>query len=248
MIIPTPLSIVERQMFSSRRSKLAPVLAPAGSREIRALLKQAFAGWFSMEDEMGASAVLAQYSAVLRGLPLFAIHQALQKFVMGQVTAADVHSEKDPRKGYRPAQDHLRIVAEKIARPHWDEAKACDLLLNAVVVLEEAPRTEQAKAHAMEVAEAVRRQTEATVAAQDLRDAEAKARNAERVASANAALILAEYRRHGISPVYADAAKTVPVSLPMLLRNGYRIETFGSEKVLVKPGQPAQRPETPSDE
>lgn len=46
---------------------------------------------------------------------------------------------------------------------------------------------------------------------------------------------IAEYHAHGLEPVYADAARTIVVSLPMMLKLGARIEDVHGVPTLIRP-------------
>lgn len=52
---------------------------------------------------------------------------------------------------------------------------------------------------------------------------------------ANRRYLLREYQVHGLEPVYADKAKTIMLSLSMLLAMGWKIEEIEGVKVLTKP-------------
>ena len=46
--------------------------------------------------------------------------------------------------------------------------------------------------------------------------------------------MIAEYRERGFDPVYADEDHTIVVSLPMMLANGWRVETVDGRPALTR--------------
>jgi hypothetical protein len=59
---------------------------------------------------------------------------------------------------------------------------------------------------------------------------------AAEIAGESSALLLAQaYADLGLEIVYADEAKTIPISLPMLLGMGWRIEIVDERPTLIRP-------------
>lgn len=236
MIVPVGLSAIEREMVIKRLRVLAAGLGPAENRLIKSAVLELFSGMAATEsDDLGAAATAAQFVSVLRGLPYFAIKRACDRFARGEVTAEDVGEKTAPSKAYRPSTAQLRIVAEAIARPHWDEASVGSLLLEAVV---ERPikKSEDSKERAEQFRQTFQQQVaQAELADRDRTEwarliAEAEQFNRDRDAR------IAEYRNNGLEPVFSDASKILVTSLSMMLRNGWRVEDgLNGKSILVRP-------------
>lgn len=84
-----------------------------------------------------------------------------------------------------------------------------------------------------------RKKMVADAEAQMERDAEkareAKARVDATTLRANESFLLAEYERAGVAPPFTNGRGVPTVSLSLLLSQGWRVESFGDERILVRP-------------
>ena len=238
MLMLRALTTPEREAISNRMHQLAGPLAPAADGKIKAAINQMFLGLggSATGDDMEAAAMLAQYVATMRGLPLFAIKQACGRFARGEVTADEVGEERII-KGIRPSTAYLRIVAEKIARRYWDEASVGSLVLNGVVALPPPVKTEASREHVAKVI----KETAAKLAEQDLeerkRDVADGIRREDEATRRHRETILADYEARGLEPVYWDpATKKMLVAVSTLLTMGWTIEDGPNDRpVLMRP-------------
>lgn len=239
MVIEEPLSSAERQIVDQRLRELAGPLAPAKPREIAAVISQTFTGLGGekIESDEELAAIMTQYVKAMAGLPLFAVARACGRFARGEVTAAEL-GEKELRKGMRPPTSFLRIVAEKIVRPHWDEASVGSMVLNAKIAPppaseeEMARRAEKAKAAIAEITKKAAERALEDAAKNAVERSAAETRRIERDRKAR----IAEYEAKGLDPVFADEDHRVVVSLPMMLNMGWRIETVDGRPGLTRNG------------
>lgn len=236
MLIPEPLTALERQTVESRLRALAGPLAPAKRGEIAAAVRETFAGFLALEGDAGAAAVVAQYVVTLKGLPLFAIRRACLRFAQGYVTAEELGEKTISNRG-RPNTAQLRIVAEAVVRPHWDEASCASLLLGARVEPPEPTPEERARTAA--AIEAKHAELTARLAQSNLEEGQRELADRERARTTagrrDREAREAEYRARGLEPVYADPARTIVVSLPMMLASGATIEEVDGVPTLVRP-------------
>lgn len=242
MVIDSHLTTVERELIQKRLRTLAGPLEPAKDGKIRSAVLQMFSGLGGQKvasDEEGA-AIVAQYVVTLRGLPLFAIRQACLRFARGEVTAAEL-GEDTIIKGIRPATAYLRIVAEKVVRPYWDEASLGSMLLSALVQLPAPAKTEANREEVRKMVEDTARKLAAADEADRRKQVEEGIRREDEHRKRQRQMVLAEYDARGLDPVYWDKEKkTMPVALPTLFSMGWTIEEGpGGKPVLLKPRESA---------
>ena len=236
MLLPTLLNGAEREMINRRLGMITPHLVPADRRKIKEQVVQMMSGFGSASgDDDGAMATIAQFVKIMEGLPLFAIQRACMRWAAGDVKPDEVH-EQSLRRGFPPSTAQLRIVAENIARPHRDEAATAHALLNAKKAPDPKDKSEDAKARVRAMHTDARRSLDGyTEAERQIAREEAERAEQRRIERGNTAII-EKYRAAGLDPVYLDDAKTMPVSLEMMLLNGHYIETLSDGKaVLVGP-------------
>lgn len=236
MIIDEPISSIDREIIARRMRDLTPGLAPARRGDIAQQVTALFAGFresrFADDDE--AQATVAQYVRTLEGLPFFAIARACLRFARAEVKPEEVRA-KTLAVDRAPDCTHLRIVAEKIARPHWDELSVGSMLLSARFQPRAAPETAEQRAEKAVAIKRANEEFQCAMANKELdRIAEenrARERSADDLKNRQRDALIDDYRRRGLEPVYADEGKTVVVSLPMMLHQGWRIEEtrFGGE-------------------
>ena len=245
MLIRTKLSAVDRQVIARRLGAVAPALAPASKSQIDKILRPFFLNWGSARTASmhEAAAVVAEYISTLKGLPLFAIAQSLERWKQGRVTPEEVFVDKIDR-AFAPSATFVRIIAENVARPYWREAQDMKMLLDARV--EAPPMSEEERKAAAGRVEEMRLEAHARLAA--IEEAERRRTDEEQRAidlSAIRATRVAretEFRRAGLEPVYSDASRTCVVSLPFLLASGWTVEESPrGDRTLVAP------PRVPND-
>lgn len=76
---------------------------------------------------------------------------------------------------------------------------------------------------------------QAEMRAQAEKAQEARARVDATTRRANESFLKAEYERAGVAPPFTDGRGVPTVSLSLLRSQGWRVEAFGDEKVLVRP-------------
>lgn len=246
MLLSTPLTMPERQIIHRRLEELRPGLAPAKPSQIKQAVMEMFVAFTAGrgQDESETAIVVAKYVEVLSGLPYFAIKRAAQRFEGGHVTADDIGEKKPPSKAFPPSAPQLRMVAEAIVRPHWDEATVGDMLLRAKVDSNQ-PLSDEEKAKRKAYVERVMKEINAAAAAANMKDATEQAERermkSETTARRHEEMLLAEYRQQGLEPVFCDADKTIIQSLTGLLRRGWTIQQVDGENVLVQPGHAVRK-------
>lgn len=244
-VLRRSLTAVERQVLQKRAATLAPYIDRARLRDAEAAVLAMVIGRGTAagmgEDE--ADVFAAQCASVLvgYGLPLWAIQRACLRFAAGDVRAEDV-GEKHLSNTYVPSSAHVRILTERIARAVHVEVHKIGTTLRGVVEPPQMTELERIAAlpKIMAMRESYHREA-AAIAVEEI-TAEEVRRAAGRRAAAEAStrMILAEYRRARVEPVYLDAGKTIPVSLETLRRQGWRIEEVGpGESALVAPARSA---------
>ena len=236
MLSRRPLTVIERQMLVTRIAELSKAVEPATNKELRDAVAQMLSGFPGESDPTAARAVVAQYVTVLKGLPAFAVRRACLKFARGEVSAEDVGMRRDPR-GFAPATDLVRIVSEREARQMMDEHHVVGMLyLSAPMRPEPSP---EERARVVEKFADLLWTLKRTAESEDeRRRREDSIKNRDGLISETGAkLLIDEYRRVGLEPIFRDDGKT-PVSLDTLRRLGWRVERGADGKpVLTAPAK-----------
>lgn len=223
----------ERRRLSARRNHLVDNLQAAKVSEYQADVIQMLIGFGgATTDAKEAAGIAAQYATVLSGLPAWAVRRACQRWSMGQVTAEEIGA-KTVSFTHRPSAANVRVVAEGIVRPFVQEVARCNKTLNSTVPVPEQTPEERAKTAAR-----IRKLADETIARIDRADAkealaeqEARREADERAREAHEARLRGEYAARGLTPPGGQL-----VSLAMLLKMGWTIESDGKTNFLVRPG------------
>ncbi len=238
MIIPSALTMIEREMISKRLHAIAPHLKPATMGQIKKAVAEMLVGFGAIRAaaDAEAAAVIAKFAEAMQDLPIYAIRRACLRFSRGEVRKDEVGAKKDLDVGSPPTTAQLRMVAEAIARPDRDEATIASMLLRAKVTEERdlsdeevAKRREHAERVRKEFAEQVKAQSGETEFERDERE-----RREHRHMSRQRQDLIAEYEEQGLEPQFADDSRETVVSLAMMLRNGWLIERVDGRSVLMR--------------
>lgn len=238
MLIAAPLTADERAMIHKRMRVVAEGVTPAADRMLKNAVLELLSGMASTErEDVSAAVTVTQFVTVLRGLPYFAVKRACDRFASGMVTAEEIGGERVSRT-FRPSTAQLRIVAENIARPYWDEASVGHLLLNAEV---ERPMVKSAESR--QRAADFRRSFSEQVAAAEIEERNQTARDMEYLEAhkfnRDRDALIEGYRARGLEPVFADPLKVHVTSIEMLLHNGWSIEEVEGRPTLMRPRRSA---------
>lgn len=123
---------VERQALEARLAELAGRDQPATEREIGAWLTRLFRGLaHARADVDDAKGVIETYLAVLRGVPLWALREAVLRFLAGSVPRPDSR--------FAPSSAELRSEALRLAAPFRAERAKIAAILHADVYREPTP-------------------------------------------------------------------------------------------------------------
>lgn len=243
MVLRAPISTIDRQTIAKRRDALVPAVAPAPPVKIKAAVAQMLTGFGSSResDDSAAAASVAQYVHILMGLPIHAIERACRRFAAGEVTADEVGAKRIER-AFAPSTAQLRMVAERVARPYYDEHRCAEMLLKGVT--ERVPLTPEERERAGARIRSMHGEVTAALAKSNLDDARRQDEQhvdiSKTVRDANDKIILKAYQDKGLAPVYADTERTTLVSLEMMVARGWRIEEDQNGKnVLVAPAKKA---------
>lgn len=212
MLLPDLLTAAEREIVHGRLKQIAAAVAPARKGEIA----KAMLAIFPDLDREIAKARAKTLADAMEGLPLFAIKRAGLKLSQAGVS--------------NPDRATLRIEAEAVARPHWNEASIGSMLLNAKRAPQEISAEERERVAARVGSFAAEQAAVYEAAEAERREAFARSEMLDsNIRRAN------EYRRYGFDPIFADPEKTMVVSLSLLVSLGWRIEEIGHETVLLRP-------------
>ncbi len=193
----------EKAALGGRADELKLALRPISqaSEEMRRAaeaLAQLFLGFPSMRN-VDAQAMITAYVQHMSDMPLFAVRAACDDVVKGKVKGLD--------PDWPPTSVRLVEIAEKHSRPLIEESIRISKTLTGKQTVVEVSPEERAR-----VGEKLK------VMAQDMTKATGKEASDQakatlaKMASDNQEKILAEYRRLGIEPSYADPARTMLVS------------------------------------
>jgi hypothetical protein len=230
-VLRRPLTMVEKEILSARSRAILPHLAGAKYSKIAKAVLNLFTGLGGTSaNEEDAEVIAAQYANVLSGLPQWAIDRACMRFARGEVEASEVGA-KTLDKSFRPASSHLRIIADKIARPYYSEAKRIEMTLRGTVAKAEITPEERARTGA-KIAEYLKTRKLETEAVDLHAEQDRTAKSAELTKT----LILAEYQSAGIKPVVGADGVTL-CSLSLMRSLGYTVQEIGDERVLVAPAK-----------
>lgn len=228
-----PLDRSEKTRLTARRNELVDNLMPARTvHEFQNDLLQMLMGFGGKVEADDAAAITAQYSAMLTGLPAWAVRRACQRWGMGQVTPEEIGA-KTINFAHRPSSAQVRQVAFGIVQPFTQELARINKTLNGIV-----QRPEQTPEERERTALAIRQMADETMARLDqktaeeqLREAQERARMDRRARDEHEVALRREYEARGLSPPPGPL-----VSLPFLLRMGWTIESDGKSNFLVRPG------------
>lgn len=228
-----PLDREERTRLTARRNLLVDNLQPARhAAEFRDDLLQMLMGFGGKVEADDAAAIAAQYSAMLGGLPAWAVRRACQRWGMGQVTPEEI-GVKSINFAHRPSSAQVRQVALLIVQPFTQELARINKTINGTV-----QRPEQTPEERERTANAIRKMADETIARLDqktaeeqLREAQARERMDRRARDEHEQHLRHEYASRGVEPPPGPL-----VSLPFLLRMGWTIESDGKSNFLARPG------------
>lgn len=132
------LTYEEREFLRERRKMLAEALVRAQDKEIRKSVSQMLAGFLVGKDipEENAKATIAQYIVTLRGLPLWAIERACQKFSRGEITIDVIEGVN---RAYGPSTAQLYQVASGLVGEFYKELQEVDRAINGVLEYKPTP-------------------------------------------------------------------------------------------------------------
>ena len=236
MVLTAKLTTIDREAIARRRDMLAPAIARAESRQIRNAVLQMLIGWSSAKDsnDESAKATLAQYVHVLMGLPMFAIERSCGRWARGEVAPGEV-GERQLSRSFAPSTAQVRIVAEKIAQPYFDEFRKCSLLLHTIV--QRPPLSEEDRKKEGDAISRMHEEYKRGQAERELNDLQSRAKQeADRTQQArdrNERFIQNEYAKAGVKPVADESGSIRPLSI--LLQQGWQIMGIKGENVLVAP-------------
>ena len=238
------LDQTERRAIEARRNFVVDNVQGAKPAEIINHVLEMLIGFGgAKQSEDDARLIATQYAVVLGGLPTWAIKRACMRWAMGQVTPEEI-GEKTINRSFAPSAANVRVVAEAIVRPAYQEVARINKTRAARMVTtatdeqraEAAPRIQAG-------AEQVRRvMTEAQRLDRD-RDALRQKEIDERALETSQRLIRREYEARGLVPIEKGG---MLVSLPMLLSLGWTIDHNGIREVLVEPAPVPKRKRQPA--
>ena len=225
-----PLTVGEHGAVEARAAALDLALKPYGEDQqatVEMNLGAMFNGFRAMrQQDEDVDATLAIAAGVLRDFPAWAVERACLKIARHEVGL-------DAR--YAPNDGQIADVVRELLRPYRQAFEQASGLLSGSVEAEAAippPRSQRPSYD-----ELVARCRADGLGIGSKGDAEERVRRQEAEAPAveqkmNAARV-AEYVRAGLAP--PEPKDGIVVSLPMMLKMGFRIEEIGGEKVLVSP-------------
>jgi hypothetical protein len=224
------LSIDERTALKTRANLLERWLAPGKQGDIAASVTGMLLGFnargMSLDE---AKEVAAQWASALRDLPGWAVHRACLRFSQGRVKAAELGVDRLD-VGFAPNTAQVHRIATAIAAEQVAELARLEAVLKGTVTPAAPPRAPApgvtaAQAHIVDRDERAAMESDERIKRQQVDAPYVESRmNAQRIA---------EYERAGLKPPEPHAG--LVISLPMMLKMGFRIEEVGGEKVLVSP-------------
>lgn len=109
------------------------------------------------------------------------------------------------------------------------------------------PKPAQSTRYVEAEAKAFRERMAEVTEAEKQRDLEKRRLATERTIAGNKAAIIREYTSRGLTPVYVEEGSTMPLSLPFILKLGWRIESDGlGRSWLVRPAAEVLNPPVPA--
>jgi hypothetical protein len=209
----------ERAVLQKRNASLTGYLQPAlHTAQSKVALRTDLAVWFggypSLRNADHASMV-ASYVTYLQTMPLWAVRKVIAAIIAGSVTETDGRGGHKPISAdLPPSATRMKQLAEKEINPYRDEQWKVDRILNAKKLTVPEIDPEERKNGAPRVRsmmEDYHRQVAAGKADQEERRAELSAVAAAAHRASNDRMILDEYARIGMQPVYADDMLVSPM-------------------------------------
>jgi len=230
------LAVPERSALQARKATLDRWLEAGSPQKMTMAIADMMMGFpgsnVTVED---AEVICASYAFSCREMPTWAVQRACLRFRSGQVRPSEI-DEKTIGFGFRPSSAHLCKVAEALARPLRVELDRIEVVLKGTVTMQSPPRAEPAgaasapRAYLKSLDNAERDRRDEAVRRQVAESSEVEKRNND--------ARRAEYARAGLKPPEPHGG--IVVSLPMMLKMGFRIEEIGGEKVLISPRKVAE--------
>lgn len=219
MLLAATLTAAEREIVHGRIKQIAPALANAKPAELRKALLEVFPD----EDKDAAKKRAAELAKAMDGLPLFAVRRAALKLSQAGIRAPD--------------RVQLRTEAEAVARPYWNEVSVGSMLLRAKKN-PDAPPNEAERERVIAGFAAL-----SASLAQRAEDGEGEGRacRTDRLMAEHRGLHVSDYEADGLRPVFADPDAEIVVSIPLLIKLGWRVEEIGGRKVLLRPNHEVKR-------
>lgn len=234
MVISRAMSSVEKQMVLKRLEVLNAGCSSGSKGELAKAVLEMLVGTGGTGDD--PKSVITAYVKMLEDLPLFAVKRACLRFGRGEVTASEL-GLKELNTSFRPSTAQVAQVARAIAKPFTDEQIAAGRLLRSSV------RPPEPSQEAKDRIAAQFKQLSNTLKANSAKvmgtDTTAVARRNKEMADRTQLML---YEQAGLEPVWADEDRTMVVSLPLLLSQGWTIvQHHNGRSVLVAPGHDADR-------
>ncbi|MFZ1006568.1 MAG: hypothetical protein WAN65_07015 [Candidatus Sulfotelmatobacter sp.] len=136
------LSSVEREALQARYKILAEALKHPHSNQIVARISQMIMGFGAAikVSKVDATTIAAQYANVLKGLPMWAIERAINKFERGEIT---IEQMEGVNRAYWPSTAQLHPIAQQICGEFFIEIRHIHDALHGVVekIVSEEERT-----------------------------------------------------------------------------------------------------------
>lgn len=225
----------ERRQLEARRNALVDNLGGCAAGAVIGDILEMLMGFGSgdFQTEETASAVAAQYAAVLASNPAWAVKRACGRWARGEVSAAEI-GERSITRSRPPSAAQVKIVAEEIARVPRQELVRLNQTLKAGA--RPKPATDEERAAAMPRIRSMLDDVQKRHAEQALEETAARAKeNAERDRR------LQDWTRQKVRDEWVALGMDPPnplFSVAMARSLGYEIMRVGERNMLLKPKPP----------
>lgn len=222
------LEPAERGALEARVAELDRWLKPGAHEDLTESIVRMLSGMTGRsETAENALEIGMQYAKACldRELPFWAVERACLRFASGQVKGSDV---QDPSysHSFGPRSAHVCILASSIVADTRAERAKLDGILKAVP-----GRSRAERPHSVPAQDWKLRRMEEAAAEDDRRRAATQQSPADLLAKAQQD-VAEQYIRSGLEPPTWKPGQ-IPVSLAMMFKRGWRIETIGGVRTLV---------------
>ena len=224
--------------LKTRANLLERWLAPGQRADIRGRRRPGCCSGTSISASVSvgdAKEVAAQWASALRDLPGWAVHRTCLRFSQGRVRASELGVERlDP--GFAPSTAQVHRIATAIMAAEVAERARLEAVLNGRVTPEAPQRPALAGITAAQAHLVDRDQRAALESDERIKRQTAEAPHVEK---RNNDARIEEYRRAGLKPPEPHGG--IVVSLPMMLKMGFKIAKVRGETVLVQAPENSRR-------